>query len=123
MSIDIRCYSAMDLGDLRAKLDCLMQKYSYIFNDVHHIFEPARVLSHQDINAIDDRVEKYNSESTLLIAEEFGMMNPKSYFSIRVMDKTFSVGDTPELAELLRKELGDGILILLNCETQFKSTW
>ena len=117
MSIDIRCYSAMDLGDLRAKLDCLMQKYSYIFNDVHHIFEPARVLSHQDINAIDDRVEKYNSESTLLIAEEFGMMNPKSYFSIRVMDKTFSVGDTPELAELLRKELGDGILILLNCET------
>ncbi|EEQ1648145.1 TPA: hypothetical protein K8217_004614, partial [Escherichia coli] len=77
----------------------------------------ARVLSHQDINAIDDRVEKYNSESTLLIAEEFGMMNPKSYFSIRVMDKTFSVGDTPELAELLRKELGDGILILLNCET------
>lgn len=47
MSIDIRCYSVMDLGDLRAKLDCLMQKYSYIFNDVYHIFEPEGVLSHQ----------------------------------------------------------------------------
>ncbi|EGO8192015.1 hypothetical protein ACBP77_02465 [Escherichia fergusonii] len=108
MSIDIRCYSAMDLGDLRAKLECLMQKYSYIFNDVYHIFEPEGVLSHQDINAIDERVEKYNSESTLLIAEEFGMMNTKSCFSIRVMDKTFSVLDTPELVDLLRKELSDG---------------
>ncbi|EHG6156600.1 hypothetical protein [Escherichia fergusonii] len=108
MSIDIRCYSAMDLGDLRAKLDCLMQKYSYIFNDVYHIFEPEGVLSHQDINAIDERVEKYNSESTLLIAEEFGMMNTKSCFSIRVMYKTFSVLDTPELVDLLRKELSDG---------------
>ena len=117
MSINIRCYSAMDIGDLRTKLDCLMQKYSYIFNDVYHIFEPETFLSHQDINAIDDRVEKYNSESTLLIAEEFGVMNPKSCFSIRVMDKTFSVLDTPELADLLRKELDDGILILLNCET------
>ena len=107
----------MDIGDLRTKLDCLMQKYSYIFNDVYHIFEPEGVLSHQDINAIDERVEKYNSESTLLIAEEFGMMNTKSCFSIRVMDKTFSVLDTPELADLLRKELDDGILILLNCET------
>ena len=107
----------MDIGDLRTKLDCLMQKYSYIFNDVYHISEPERGLSHQDINAIDDRVEKYNSESTLLIAGEFGMMNPKSCFSIRVMDKTFSVLDTPELANLLRKELDDGILILLNCET------
>lgn len=106
MSIDIRCYSAMDLGDLRAKLDCLMQKYSYIFNDVYHIFEPEGVLSHQDINAIDERVEKYNSESTLLIAEEFGMMNTKSCFSIRVMDKTFSVLDTPELVDLLRKGYG-----------------
>ena len=108
MSIDIRCYSAMDLGDLRAKLECLMQKYSYIFNDVYHIFEPEGVLSHQDINAIDERVEKYNSESTLLIAEEFGMMNTKSCFSIRVMDKTFLVLDTPELVDLLRKELSDG---------------
>ena len=98
----------MDLGDLRAKLECLMQKYSYIFNDVYHIFEPEGVLSHQDINAIDERVEKYNSESTLLIAEEFGMMNTKSCFSIRVMDKTFSVLDTPELVDLLRKELSDG---------------
>ncbi|WP_187646056.1 hypothetical protein, partial [Escherichia albertii] len=104
-------------GDLKTKLDCLIQKYSHIFNDVYHIFEPEGVLSHQDINAIGDRVEKYNSESTLLIAEEFGVMNPKSCFSIRVMDKTFSVLDTPELADLLRKELGDGILILLNCET------
>ncbi|EGC95118.1 hypothetical protein ECD227_1356 [Escherichia fergusonii ECD227] len=75
---------------------------------MYHIFEPEGVLSHQDINAIDERVEKYNSESTLLIAEEFGMMNTKSCFSIRVMDKTFSVLDTPELVDLLRKELGDG---------------
>ncbi|EEJ3531405.1 hypothetical protein DBM98_004811, partial [Salmonella enterica subsp. enterica serovar Anderlecht] len=60
---------------------------------------------------------KYNFESTLLIAEEFGMINPRSYFSIRVMDKTFSILDTPELADLLRKELGDTTLILLNCET------
>lgn len=36
------------------------------------------------------------------------MMNTKSCFSIRVMDKTFSVLDTPELVDLLRKELGDG---------------
>lgn len=112
----IRCYGVMGFGDLRAKLDCLMKKYGYIFNDVYHIFEPEGVLSHQDINAIDDRVEKYNSESTLLIAEEFGMMNPKSCFSIRVRDKTFSVMDTPELADLLRKELEDSVLILLNYE-------
>lgn len=116
MSIDIRCYSTMEPGILKSRLDYLMKKYSHIFNDVYHVFEPEIVLSHQDINAIDDRIKKYNSESTILIAEEFGMMNPNSSFSIRVLDKTFSVIDTPELADLLRRELGDTILILLNCE-------
>ncbi|MEZ2510191.1 hypothetical protein ACBP77_18230 [Escherichia fergusonii] len=40
------------------------------------MFEPEMVLSHQDIDIIDDRIKKYNSESTILLAEEFGMMNP-----------------------------------------------
>lgn len=117
MSIDIRCYSTMELDDLKIKLKYISQKYNHIFNDVYFIFEPKVVPTRQEIDAIYDRAIKYNSESTLLIAEEFGMMNPKSYFSIRVMDKTFSILDTPELAELLRKELGDTTLILLNCET------
>lgn len=117
MSIDIRCYCTMESGDLKIKLDCLREKYNHIFNDLYYIFEPEMVLTHQNIDVIDDRIKKYNSESTILLAEEFGMMNPKSCFSIRVRDKTFSVMDTPELADLLRKELEDIILILLNYET------
>ncbi|MBZ4073649.1 hypothetical protein JYG52_21535 [Escherichia fergusonii] len=116
MSIDIRCYCTTELSDLKIKLDCLRRKYNYIFNDVYYMFEPEMVLSHQDIDIIDDCIKKYNSESTILLAEEFGMMNPKSCFSIRVRDKTFSVMDTPELADLLRKELEDSVLILLNYE-------
>lgn len=117
MSIDIRCYSTVDCNELSIKLKYIMQKYGNIFNNAYCIFEPKIVFNRQEINAMDDRVTKYNAESTLLIAEEFGMKNPRSSFSIRVIDKTFSVLDTPELANLLRKELGDSILILLNCET------
>lgn len=40
----IRCYGVMGFGDLRAKLDCLMKKYGYIFNDVYHIFGDAANL-------------------------------------------------------------------------------
>ncbi|WP_249418214.1 hypothetical protein [Escherichia fergusonii] len=76
MSIDIRCYCTTELSDLKIKLDCLRRKYNHIFNDVYYMFEPEMVLSHQDIDIIDDRIKKYNSESTILLAEEFGMMNP-----------------------------------------------
>lgn len=56
----IRCYGVMGFGDLRAKLDCLMKKYGYIFNDVYHIFKKKTVLSCQDSNRIDYCVDKYN---------------------------------------------------------------
>lgn len=117
MSIDIRCYSTMGLDALKIKIKHVLQKYSHIFNDVYFIFEPKGVLTKQEIDAIDDRIIRYNAESMLLIAKEFGLSNPKSCFSIRVMDKSFLILDTPELADLLRKELGDTTLILLNCET------
>ncbi len=59
MSIDIRCYCTTELSDLKIKLDCLRRKYNHIFNDVYYMFEPEMVLSHQDIDIIDDRIKKY----------------------------------------------------------------
>lgn len=75
------------------------------------------VLVHEQLNFIEDRVEKYKKETDLLIAEEFGLEEPKSYFMISVNDKFFPELNTSEVANMLKNELGEeNIIVLLNGE-------
>uniref|UniRef100_A8GK55 Uncharacterized protein n=2 Tax=Serratia TaxID=613 RepID=A8GK55_SERP5 len=81
------------------------------------MFDPHTILSRQQLGLIDDRVEKYNQETKLLIAEEFGLKEPKSYFLIAVNDKSFPELTTSGIADVFRQELGEGnIIMLLNGE-------
>ncbi|OAT76293.1 hypothetical protein A9B99_22775 [Mangrovibacter phragmitis] len=91
--------------------------YCYLFDGSYLMFDPHTILSRQQIELIDDRVEKYNQETKLLIAEEFGLKDPKSYFLIVVNDKSFPELNTSEIADVFRQELGEGnIVVLLNGE-------
>lgn len=75
------------------------------------------MLVHEQLNFIEDRVEKYKKETDLLIAEEFGLEEPKSYFMISVNDKFFPELNTSEVANMLKNELGEeNIIVLLNGE-------
>lgn len=92
-------------------------KYDHIFDGLYIMFEPHTILSRQQLALIDDRIEKYNQGTKLLIAEEFGLKEPKSYFLIAVNDKSFPELNTTGIADLFRQELGEGnIIVLLNGE-------
>jgi len=93
------------------------EKYDDLFDGPYLMFDPHAILSHQQLALIDDRVEKYNQETKLLIAEEFGLKDPKSYFLIAVNDKSFPELNTSGIADVFRQELGGGnIIVLLNGE-------
>ena len=117
MSIDITCYTSINVGELNERLNVVRGKYDHLFNGPYLMFDPHIILSCQGLELIDDRVEKYNQETKLLIAEEFGLNKPRSYFLITVNDKSFPELNTSEIADVLRKELGEeNIIVLLNSE-------
>ncbi|CNJ56421.1 Uncharacterised protein [Yersinia rohdei] len=117
MSIDIACYTSINFDELKERLDVVRVKYGPLFDGSYIMFEPRTILSRQQLELIDDRIEKYNQETKLLIAEEFGLKEPKSYFLIAVNNKSFPELDTSEIADVFRQELGEeNIIVLLNGE-------
>ncbi|ERM14409.1 hypothetical protein ACVWWU_002706 [Pantoea sp. PA1] len=117
MSIDIACYTSINVDELKERLDVVRTKYDHLFDGPYLMFEPRTILSRQQLELIDDRIEKYNQETKLLIAEEFGLKKPKSYFLIAVNDKSFPELDTSGIADVFRQELGEeNIVVLLNGE-------
>lgn len=117
MSIDIACYTSIHIDVLKEKLGMVKERFACLFDGPYLMFEPHTILSRQQLELIDDYVEQYNQETKLLIAEEFGLKEPKSYFLIAVNDKSFPALNTSEIADVLRQELGEGnIIVLLNGE-------
>ncbi|WP_248465984.1 hypothetical protein [Pectobacterium versatile] len=117
MSIDITCYTSIDIGELKERLDMTRKHTGHLFDGPYLMFEPHVILGRQQLELIDDRIEKYNQETKLLIAEEFGLKKPKSYFLVAVNDKSFPDLNTSEIADVFRRELGEGnIVVLLNGE-------
>ncbi|HIE8870161.1 hypothetical protein CWM53_21935 [Klebsiella sp. A-Nf5] len=117
MSIDIACYTSINIDELKERLDVVREKFIHLFDGPYLMFDPHKILSRQQLELIDDYVEKYNQETKLLIAEEFGLKEPRSYFLITVNDKSFPELNTSEIADMFRQELGEGnIIVLLNGE-------
>ena len=117
MSIDITCYTSIDIGELKERLDMTRKRTGHVFDGPYLMFEPHVILNRQQLELIDDRIEKYNQETKLLIAEEFGLKEPKSYFLVAVNDKSFPDLNTFEIADVFRREFGEGnIVVLLNGE-------
>lgn len=117
MAIDITCYTKLGVESLQPKLDVIKLNYGYLFEQSYLMYAAQEVLTHGQLKFIEDRVEKYKKETDLLIAQEFGLEEPKSYFMISVNDKSFPELNTSEVADMLRKELGEGnIIVLLNGE-------
>ena len=76
------------------------------------------IVDAKDLLLIEDRLDRHHMESKISIANEFGMMNPKSWFMIAVNDKSFPEINTTEMANLMRQELGaDNIIVLFEGET------
>jgi hypothetical protein len=117
MAIDITCYTNLGIDLLQPKLDAIKLDYSYIFDNSYIMYAAHEVLTHEQLNLIDDCTERYRKETDLLIAEEFGLKDPRSYFMVSVNDKSFPELNTSQLADLLRKELGkENIIVLLDNE-------
>lgn len=117
MSIDIVCYTSISIDVLEKRLDMMRETFAYLFDGPYFMFEPHMILSYRELELINDCVEKYNQETKLLIAEEFGLKEPKSYFLISVNDKSFHELNTAEIADLFRQELGaSNVIVLLNGE-------
>lgn len=117
MAIDITCYTKLGVESLQPKLDVIKLNYGYLFEQSYLMYAAHELLTHEQLKFIEDRVEKYKNETDLLIAEELGLEEPKSYFMISVNDKSFPELNTSEVADMLRKELGEeNIIVLLNGE-------
>lgn len=98
MSIDLRCYTTLSVDELQKKLDIFLANHPEIFTE-HYILYKAREL------------EKFDKE----ISNEFGL-DPKSYFYIRVSNKSLEIC-TNEIASLVKDELGkDNVIVLHNGE-------
>lgn len=117
MSIDIICYTSISIDELKERLDMARKTTGHLFDGPYLMFEPHLILNRQQLELIDDRIEKYNQETKLLIAEEFGLKEPRSYFLVAVNDKSFPELNTSEIADVFRHELGEGnVVVLLNGE-------
>lgn len=117
MAIDITCYTKLGVELLQPKLDVIKLNHSYLFDQAYLMYAAHEILTDEKLKVIEDRVEKYKHETDLLIAEDFGLEEPKSYFMISVNDKSFPKLNTSEVADMLRKELGEeNIIVLLNGE-------
>ena len=104
---------------LQPELDRIQAKYPNLFSVCEtRCYSAHMIIDEKDLLLIEDRRERYSMETKLLIANEFGMMNPKSWFMIAVNDKSFPEINTTEMANLMRQELGaDNIIVLFEGET------
>ena len=125
MAINLTCYTKIDVAMLQPELNRIQAKYPNLFSCSSNRSHPAYIMysadlivDAKDLLLIEDRGERYSMETRLLIANEFGMMNPKSWFTIAVNDKSFPEINTTEMANLMRQELGaDNIIVLFEGET------
>jgi hypothetical protein len=125
MAIDLIIYTKIDTDILQLELDRIQAKYPNLFSVCEtrcypaYIMYPARFIADEEsLLLIEDRSERYHMEARRLIADEFGMMNPKSDFMVSLNDKSFSEINTTEMADLMRKELGaDNIIVLHSGDT------
>lgn len=119
MSIDLECYSTFSVDSVSEKLNDLVNNFPDYFDGNYKIDKIWKVLSHEELNNVEDRVRRYTLESYLLLAEEHGFIQPKSMFSIGVLDKTFEKYSIEEMSNLLKEKFGiKHILILLNGEVE-----
>lgn len=114
MAIDIMCYTKLDTNLMNSKIDYIKSKYNNIFNESYVIYKAHPVLNRQELSLLKSESEKYQKETKLLIAEEFGLEGARSYFMISVNDKSFPVYGTSDIANILRKELGNENIIILH---------
>ena len=125
MAINLTCYTKIDVAMLQPELNRIQAKYPNLFSCSSNRSHPAYIMysadlivDAKDLLLIEDRGERYSMETRLLIANEFGMMNPKSWFTIAVNDKSFPEINTTEMANLMRQELSaDNIIVLFEGET------
>ena len=125
MAINLSCYTKIDVAMLQPELDRIQAKYPNLFSVSENRSYPAYIMysadiiiDDKDLLLIEDRLDRHHMESKISIANEFGMMNPKSWFMIAVNDKSFPEINTTEMANLMRQELGtDNIIVLFEGET------
>ena len=125
MAINLTCYTKIDVAMLQPELNRIQAKYPNLFSCSSNRSHPAYIMysadlivDAKDLLLIEDRGERYSMETNILIANEFGMMNPKSWFTIAVNDKSFPEINTTEMANLMRQELSaDNIIVLHNGDT------
>ena len=124
MSIDLIVYTRIEVVVLQAELERIQSKYPRFFNyasnrkPAYIMYPPILIVDAKSLSLIEDRGERYRMETRLLIANEFGMMNPKSWFILAVNDKSFPEINTTEMANLMRQELSaDNIIVLHNGDT------
>lgn len=96
MAIDLIIYTKIDTDILQLELDRIQAKYPNLFSVCEtrcypaYIMYPARFIADEEsLLLIEDRSERYHMEARRLIADEFGMMNPKSDFMVSLNDKSF----------------------------------
>ena len=125
MAIDLNVYTRICVDILQPELDRIQAKYPNLFSVSENRSYPAYIMysadiiiDDKDLLLIEDRLDRHHMESKISIANEFGMMNPKSWFMISVNDKSFPEINTTEMANLMRQELGtDNIIVLFEGET------
>ncbi len=125
MAIDLDIYTRICVDILQPELDRIKEKYPNLFSVSENRSYPAYIMysadiiiDDKDLLLIEDRLDRHHMESKISIANEFGMMNPKSWFMIAVNDKSFPEINTTEMANLMRQELGtDNIIVLFEGET------
>ena len=125
MAIDLDIYTRICVEILQPELDRIQEKYPNLFSVSENRSYPAYIMysadiiiDDKDLLLIEDRLDRHHMESKISIANEFGMMNPKSWFMIAVNDKSFPEINTTEMANLMRQELGaDNIIVLFEGET------
>lgn len=118
MAIDIICYTLLETELLNKLISEIKLKYKNIFDKSYIIYFASPILNREQLVLINNEKEKYSQESKLLISEEFGLKGARSYFMVAVNDKSFPEMNTSEMADLLRKELGEeNIIVLLDGET------
>ena len=125
MAIDLNVYTRICVDILQPELDRIQEKYPNLFSVSENRSYPAYIMysadiiiDDKDLLLIEDRLDRHHMESKISIANEFGMMNPKSWFMIAVNDKSFPEINTTEMANLMRQELGtDNIIVLFEGET------
>ena len=125
MAIDLNVYTRICVDILQPELDRIQAKYPNLFSvsenrshSAYIMYSAHMIIDEKDLLLIEDRRERYSMETKPLIANEFGMMNPKSWFMIAVNDKSFPEINTTEMANLMRQELGaDNIIVLFEGET------